>query len=200
METKIEEQIEIINAKWLSIDEIEPNDGQIEGIPSNPRTIQPDDFEKLKKSITDNPEMLGLRDCYVKEHQGSYVMIDGNMRLKALQDLGFSKVICKVIPEHWTPQQVMSLIIKANLPFGDWDRTKLQEDWDSEDLKDWGLDMIPDAFDGDIDSLFQDAENSGSKEKHFEIRLQFAEDMETEAEIIKAKIKEALSEYPYMVK
>lgn len=196
----MEEKISIIQSKWLSLDQIDLNTGQVDGIPANPRTITPEDYELLKKSITDHPKMLGLKELYVLPFGDGFVVIDGNMRLKALRELGFDQAPCKIIPEDFTPEEIMETIIKANTPFGDWDQTMLKEDWDADKLKDWGVEMMPDSFDGDIDSLFQDAANSGGKEKHFEIRLQFAEDMETEAEIIKQKIKEALSEYPYIVK
>lgn len=196
----MEIDIKLIQPEWLDLDQIELNDGQLEGIPANPRTITPEDYELLKKSIIESPKMMGLKEMYVKRHGDGYVVCDGNMRLKALRELGYKQAICKVIPEHFTAEEVMAVIIKTNTTFGDWDQSMLKEDWDTDKLKDWGVDILPDSFDGDIDSLFQDAANSGGKEKHFEIRLQFAEDMETEADIIKAKIKEALSEYPYLVK
>lgn len=145
-------EIELIQSIWVNLDQIELNEGQIEGLPANPRTIMPDEYEKLKKSLTDNPEMLGLRELYIKAYNGHYVVCDGNMRLKALRELEFEQAPCKIIPESWTAEQIMALIIKANLPFGDWDTSMLLEDWDQDQLADWGLDL-PDSGEFDLGDL-----------------------------------------------
>ena len=65
------------------------NTGQIEGLPANPRKIDVNAFSKLKENITNNPEMLALRGLIVYETEGGkYVVIGGNMRLRAMRELG----------------------------------------------------------------------------------------------------------------
>lgn len=156
------DKINLIQSKWLSLDQIEPNTGQVDGIPANPRTITPEDYELLKKSITDCPKMLGLKELYVREFGDGFVVMDGNMRLKALRELGFDQAPCKIIPEDFTPDEIMEVIIKANTPFGDWDQTMLKEDWDSDKLKDWGVDLE------DIDFEEPDTSSENAHEDDFD--------------------------------
>jgi len=69
--------------KHIPTVEIWPNSGQINGLPKNPRFIRDDRYEKLVKSIQDDPEMLDLRECIVFPYAAAYVVIAGNMRLRA---------------------------------------------------------------------------------------------------------------------
>lgn len=73
--------------KEIDVSKLVSNEGQVPGIPKNPRFITKDDQERLKKSIMDNPEMLELRELAVYEYEGSYVVMNGNQRLKVLQEL-----------------------------------------------------------------------------------------------------------------
>ena len=110
--------------------------------PSNPRIIKDERFERLKQSITDFPQMMELRPMIVDE---SMTLLGGNMRFKALQDLGY-----KEIPDNWikkaselTEEQKKEFIIKDNVGFGEWEWEQLANEWDVEQLTEWGLD-IPD--------------------------------------------------------
>jgi ParB-like chromosome segregation protein Spo0J len=103
----------------------------------NPRIVNKAKFEKLKKSIQDFPEMLQLRPIIVNE---SYIVLGGNMRYKALVELGYKEVpIIKA--EDLTERQAQEFIVKDNLSFGEWDWDILANEWDSVDLEDWGLDV-----------------------------------------------------------
>jgi DNA modification methylase len=109
--------------------------------PDNPRKIEADKLERLKKSLTDFPEMLSLRPLVVKAIEGGkYEVLGGNMRLKALKDLGYKEVPCTVA-DGLTAEQEREFMIKDNLGFGDWDFDTLRADWDTEELADWGLDL-----------------------------------------------------------
>lgn len=126
----------------LPLKDIEPNTGQIEGLPANPRQINKDRLELLKKSINENPEMLQLRELIVYAHQpsGKYVIIGGNMRYRALKALKYKTAVCKVI-EDATPEQLRAYTIKDNSGFGDWDFDALANEWDIAELADWGVDV-----------------------------------------------------------
>ena len=87
-----------IPTQMIPIGQIEPNKGQIKGLPKNPRLIRDEHFKKLLQSIKDNPEMLYLRELLVYPHEGKYITIGGNMRLMAMRDLGYTEAPCKVIP------------------------------------------------------------------------------------------------------
>ncbi len=78
--------------KKVYISQVHPNEGQIEGLPANPRLIKDGRFRKLVKSIQDLPEMTEARDLLVYPYGGDYVVIGGNMRLRAYQELGWKEV------------------------------------------------------------------------------------------------------------
>ena len=129
----------------LPLSKIETNHGQIEGLPKNPRVLRDAQFERLKKSILDNPEMLTLRELLVYPHDGKYVVIGGNMRLRVLQDLGEKTVPCKIIPEDTSVDNLRAYTIKDNTSGGEWDWDDLANGWDEEELEAFGLDL-PDGW------------------------------------------------------
>ena len=113
---------------------------KLKGNPSNPRIIKDDKFKKLVKSINDFPKMMALRPIVVDEN---FIVQGGNMRLKALQEIGF-----KDIPDEWVKQvkdlsedEKKQFIIKDNVGFGEWDWDDLANNWDAEQLTEWGLDI-----------------------------------------------------------
>jgi hypothetical protein len=117
----------------MKLSKVKPN-------PNNPRIIKDDKFKKLVKSINDFPKMMALRPIVVDEN---FIVQGGNMRLKALQEIGF-----KDIPDEWVKQvsdlnedEKKQFIIKDNVGFGEWDWDDLANNWDAEQLTDWGLDI-----------------------------------------------------------
>jgi DNA modification methylase len=117
----------------MKLKEIKPN-------PNNPRVLRDDKFQKLKQSITEFPKMLSLRPMVIDENN---VVLGGNMRLRALQELGFND-----IDEAWvkrssdlTEEEKKRFIIADNVAFGEWDWDTLANDWDVVDLEAWGLDI-----------------------------------------------------------
>lgn len=107
--------------------------------PNNPRTIKDDKFKKLVASIQGFPQMLSLRPIVVNDDM---VVLGGNMRLKACKEAGLKEVpIIKA--SELTDEQQKEFIIKDNVGFGDWDWDALSNEWDVEQLQDWGLD-VPD--------------------------------------------------------
>jgi ParB-like chromosome segregation protein Spo0J len=107
----------------------------------NPRIIKDDKFKKLVKSIKEFPEMLEKRPlvCYT-DVDGKYVVLGGNMRLKASQEVGL-KEIPIVLADEWTQEQRDEFLIKDNVGFGEWDWDQLANEWDAELLDKWGLDI-----------------------------------------------------------
>ena len=112
----------------VKISEVKPN-------PNNPRIIKDDKFSKLVKSIKDFPEMLNLRPIVVNDEM---IVLGGNMRLKACKEAGLKEVpIIKA--SNLTEQQQKEFIIKDNVGFGEWDWDSLANEWDAEELTEWGL-------------------------------------------------------------
>ena len=148
----------------ILIKEIVPN-------PANPRVIRDEQFKKLKQSIAQFPQMLEKRPIAVTKEANKYIALGGNQRLRALLDLkqeiddaDFEKRYDAGIAEiqtlisyfaagvpvvdctELTPMQQKRFIIADNVPFGEWDWEGLANEWDVEELADWGL-SVP-GFEG----------------------------------------------------
>jgi ParB-like chromosome segregation protein Spo0J len=105
--------------------------------PNNPRIIKDDKFAKLVKSINEFPQMLNLRPIVVNDDM---VVLGGNMRLKACKEAGL-KEIPIIKASELSEQQQKEFIVKDNVGYGEWDWNDLANNWDSEQLIDWGLDI-----------------------------------------------------------
>jgi hypothetical protein len=120
--------------KLVKISEVKPN-------PKNPRVIKDGKFQKLVKSIQEFPDMLNKRPLIVfTDVDNKYVVLGGNMRLKACKEIGL-KEIPIIIADEWTEEQKNEFLIKDNVGFGEWDWDSLANEWDVEKLDDWGLDL-----------------------------------------------------------
>jgi len=118
----------------VNIQDVKPN-------PKNPRVIKDGKFQKLVQSIQDFPDMLNKRPLIVfTDVDGKYVVLGGNMRLKALNELKF-KEIPVIVADEWTEEQKAEFLIKDNVGFGEWDWDSLANEWDAENLNDWGLEV-----------------------------------------------------------
>lgn len=130
--------------KNINIKDLEVNRGQIAGLPKNPRFIRDERFEALKKSIEDAPEMLALRELLVYPHEGKYVVIGGNMRLRACTDIGYKEIPCKVLDENTPVAKLREYSIKDNEAFGQNDWDILADEWDTDELSEWGVELPTD--------------------------------------------------------
>jgi len=126
----------------IPLSSLELNKGQLPGLPKNPRFIRDDNFEKLKKSLQDAPEMLHLRELLVYPlNDKKFIVIGGNMRLRAAKELGFKELPCKVIQKETPIEKLREYTIKDNNPFGENDWEILSIDWDEIELNNWGLEL-----------------------------------------------------------
>ena len=124
-------EIKCIQSVMLKLSTIEPNKGQIEGLPKNPRFIKDEKFKKLVKSIGDNPEMTAMRELLVYPlDNGKHIIIGGNMRYRAMKELGVKEAPCKVIPKEATIEQLQAYTLKDNSGYGEWDFDLLNQEWD----------------------------------------------------------------------
>jgi len=118
----------------VKITQVKPN-------PKNPRIIKDGKFQKLVKSIQEFPDMLNKRPLVVfTDVDNKYVVLGGNMRLKACKEIGL-KEIPIIVADEWTEEQKNEFLIKDNVGFGEWDWDSLANEWDVEKLDDWGLDL-----------------------------------------------------------
>ena len=103
----------------------------------NPRFIKDAKFKKLIKSIKSFPEMLEARPLVVDENM---MVLGGNMRLKALKSSGIFEVPIKQV-FGWTEEQKKEFIVKDNVGFGEWDWDILANQYDQEELIEWGMEL-----------------------------------------------------------
>jgi ParB-like chromosome segregation protein Spo0J len=110
---------------------------QVKSNPNNPRVIKDDKFEKLVRSIKEFPKMLEIRPIVVNDDM---IVLGGNMRLKACKAAGLTQVpIIKA--SDLTEEEQRQFIIKDNVSGGEWDWDMLANEWDVEELQEWGLDV-----------------------------------------------------------
>jgi len=105
--------------------------------PNNPRLIKDDKFKKLVQSIKDFPEMLDIRPIVVN---ADMIILGGNMRYKACVEAGL-KEIPVIVADNLTEEQQREFLIKDNTSGGEWDWEMLANEWDAEELGDWGLNV-----------------------------------------------------------
>ncbi len=122
---KNEQMIQIVKTKDIIANE------------NNPRVIKDDKFRKLVQSIKDFPQMLNLRPIVVNDEM---VVLGGNMRLRAVQEVGLKEVAI-IKASDLTEEQQKEFIIKDNVGFGEWDWDVLANEWEPELLSEWGLDV-----------------------------------------------------------
>ena len=113
--------------------------------PNNPRILKDDKFAKLTQSIKDFPQMLDIGPIVVNDDM---IVLGGNMRLKACKEAGLKEVpVIKV--NDLTEEQQREFIIKDNVGFGEWDWDLLANEWDTDLLEDWGLELDFNPVDDD---------------------------------------------------
>lgn len=121
------EDIEVKNFV-ASIGDLEPNE-------SNPRKISRKDFEKLKESLLEFPEMKQLREIVVDENM---CILAGHQRYYALQELDYKEVYVKQVI-GLSEKKKREFIIKDNASSGEWDKNIILSEWDPEELHNWGV-------------------------------------------------------------
>ena len=169
----------------IVLSRLQLNDGQLEGLPKNPRFIRDEKFKDLCRSIETSPEFLDARPLLVYPLDGgNFITLAGNMRLRACRELGMEDAPCYVFPKNTPIEKLREYAIKDNVPFGqtDWDVLK---EWNAEELKDWSFDLPEDWLNEDITDFPTD-EQAEAPEKSEEVEAMLNTATEkAAAEIIK---------------
>lgn len=145
----------------LSVDLIDRNKGQIDGVHGNPRFIKDAEFDKLVKSIREDASFLDHRGLLVFPHKGRFVTIGGNMRFEACKASGMTEVTCEILPEDTPAKKLNDYIILDNASFGQWNFEELAN-FDADILERYNIE-IP-----QIDLTPED-EPTEAEEDHYEI-------------------------------
>ena len=119
----------ILNMEIKKISEVKLN-------PNNPRLIKDDKFKKLVQSIKDFPEMLSIRPIVVNQDM---IILGGTMRFRACKEAGITEI--PVIVTDLSEDKQREFLIKDNISGGEWDWDLLANEWDNEELVEWGLDV-----------------------------------------------------------
>jgi ParB-like chromosome segregation protein Spo0J len=147
---------------------------QIRNNENNPRIIKDYKFKQLVKSIKEFPEMLKLRPIVVNSDM---IVLGGNMRLKACKEAGLKEVwILKA--DDLTEQQQREFIVKDNVGFGEWDWDVLANEWNNQQLEDWGLDLLP--FEDNIEDIKEQKDLSDNIESSFRLEVELENEIEQE--------------------
>lgn len=130
--------------------------------PDNPRFIDTYKYESLKKSLEDFPQMITARPIIV---DSDMIIYSGNMRYRAILDLGWKEVDVLVLPDHMTADKKQEIMFKANIHSGEWDDELIEmhfpdfSDWSGEQSFDYSM-LYDDALDDELDAKTQGVRKS----------------------------------------
>lgn len=169
---------ELGTRRIIDIKCLELNEGQIVGIPKNPRYLKGEEHDKLKKSLKDSPELLQYKPLMIYAiEDNKFVVICGNMRLRICQELhnegveGFDALPCFVLNKDVSIYKIKEYAIKDNVQAGNWDWDELANgDWEVNDLQDWGVDC----------SFLTESEDADNLEKKEKEEKDYSEEMVSE--------------------
>lgn len=191
----------IASFEILELDRLELNEGQLEGLPSNPREIEDKKFDLLKENIKKYPHFLQYNMLKVYkyynniENTDKYIIIGGNMRFRAMRDLGFTKAPCAIISADTSIEELKAYTILDNNSFGRYEWAALANEWDEAQLQEWGTDLPIMESEINVDDFFDHLDDENSKDKGEKIVISIPTDLETEKEQIKSIVEAALSDY-----
>lgn len=139
----------------ISVALLDFNKGQLAGLPKNPRFFRDYRYDAMKKSISDCPEMLELRELIVFPYSdGRYIVVCGNLRLRACKELGYTELPCKVLEPEIPVSKLREYSAKDNINFGENDLDILQNEWDKSELQDWGMEFEPEKREDEFKERF----------------------------------------------
>lgn len=136
----------------IALELLEPNKGQIKGLPKNPRKWSDEDLQDLAASLKETPELYEARPLLVIPFKKKFVVLGGNMRQAASVLNGDPDAPCWVYDENTPVEKLKEIVLKDNSSFGAWDTEAFAKDWSWTAGKKWG---IPDFG-------FDNSESSGS--------------------------------------
>ena len=128
-----------IEQKKLKLTDLEPNTGQVPGLPSNPRQWTKSDVERIAASLKETPELFEARPIIAVPHGGKYVILGGNLRYEGARHNKDKEAPVAVIPEDTPLDKMKEIVVKDNGTFGAWDYDSLANEWGDLPLTDWGV-------------------------------------------------------------
>lgn len=184
----------------IKLKSIEQNNGQLQGLPKNPRFIRDERYEALKKSLTDDPEMTELRELVVYPLPDSkkYIVIGGNMRLRAMIELGWKEADAIVLKKETPLAKLREYAQIDNFHPGRFDWGLLANEWEETELKEDGLEFAWENVDMLDESLFADDDKKAGEEgNNTSLRVIMPEGTEKDTENkVREIVKETIKQWP----
>ena len=161
----------------LPLSHLVANTGQIEGVPANPRVLKDKQYKALVKSLKKD-NLTGVLPLKVFLHNDQYVVLGGNQRLHALQEVKAEQVACIIVPEDAPAETLRKIVVLDNSTFGEWDMDMLANEWNTEELQEWGVEL-PEIADTETSRLSDLKINSmyHEPEKHPHLTLEKCVDL-----------------------
>ena len=172
----------MIDFRRIGLSELEPNTGQIPGLPANPRAWTDREVRRLAKSMKATPELAEARGCIVVPHEGRYIVLGGNLRLEGAKSLKWREIMCAVLPEDTKPAKLQEIVLKDNSSFGSWDLSLLRRDWAEFDLPEWGIEVTWDTAGPDPTRTETEQETIERMQREFQERMAAGEISEEDEE------------------
>jgi DNA modification methylase len=102
--------------------------------PYNPRQSNAEQEKQLKSSL----EKFGVVEPIIFNKQTGFI-VGGHFRIRELKKLGYKEIECVIVDLNEADEKELNIRLNANT--GSWDWDELANNWDSELLSDWGLEI-----------------------------------------------------------
>ena len=178
------------NVVEISLEKLEVNKGQLEGLPENPREVTEREFKLLKANIKKYPKLLNKRGLLVYPlENGNYIIIGGNMRYEALKELKYKSAPCQIIEKETDVETLKAYTLIENKHYGRWDWDAIANQWEELQLEEIGIDLpIFDSGEETNDDEGKEDLSSHSEDKNNVERMVFVLTNE-QANFIKEQLK-----------
>ena len=123
----------------IPLADLQPNTGQIPGLPMNPRQWTKSDVERIARSLRETPELFEARPIIAVPFEGKYVILGGNLRYEGARHNKDADAPVCVLPEDTPAEKMKEIVVKDNGTFGAWDIDALANEWDNGQLAEWGV-------------------------------------------------------------
>jgi len=187
----------------IALKNIEENTGQLKGLPKNPRFIRDSRYEDLKQSLIDDPEMTELRELVIyplPTKKGKYIVIGGNMRLRAMKELGWKEAEAIVLKVETPMAKLREYVNLDNFNPGRFDWDILTNEWEEVELRQDGLEFAWEKIEALDESLFsREGENAADDKKEHDTSLRVIMPNGSEKELqdkVRTKVLAVLEKYP----
>ena len=125
----------------------------------NPRQLTREQYDQLRQSL----DKFGLIDKPIVNADGARTVIGGHQRLRVLRDSGVTEADCWVPLRELSEREVEELNIRLNKNTGEFDFDILANEFEVEDLLEWGFSEIELQIGGFADED-EDNESDGNGE------------------------------------